>query len=114
MAAKRHCGRFVGLALISGPILAVGLFCAGPAQADAASFLSDVHSAGIGDFGGGDPALLLTGQRLCQQLSYGAPAGQLQALALQRSDADLGPNGLSPQEADLLVNYAQADLCPSA
>jgi hypothetical protein len=57
---------------------------------------------------------LQTGQRLCQQLSYGAPPGQLQALALQRSDTDLGPNGLNPQQADLLVYYAQADLCPSA
>jgi hypothetical protein len=114
MAAHRRGGRLTGLAVLGGPLLIAGLVCASPAQADAASYLNDLHNAGIRDFGGGDAALLQTGQRLCQQLSYGTPPGQLQALALQRSDTDLGPNGLNPQQADLLVYYAQADLCPSA
>jgi hypothetical protein len=114
MAAHRRCGRFKGLAVISSPLLVAGVLCAGPAQADAASYLNDLHSAGIRDFDGGDAALLLTGQRLCQQLSYGVPPAQLQALALQKSDTDLGSNGLNPAQADLLVYWAQNDLCPTA
>jgi Protein of unknown function (DUF732) len=114
MAAHRRSGRFLGLAAIGGPLLVAGVFCAGPAQADAASYLNDLHNAGIRDFDGGDAALLLTGQRLCQQLSYGVPPGQLQAMALQKSDTDLGPNGLNPAQADLLVYWAQQDLCPSS
>jgi hypothetical protein len=113
MAAQRRSGRFVSLAAITGPLVVAGVIWAGPAQADAISFLNDMHSAGIQDFGGGDAALLLAGQRICQQISYGAPPAQLQGLALQRSDTDLGPNGLTPQQADLLVNYAIADLCPA-
>lgn len=111
MAAQR---RFMGLAVLSSPLLIAGVVCAGPAQADAASYLNDLHNAGIREFAGGDAALLQTGQRLCQQLSYGVPPAQLQGLALQTSDTDLGPNGLNPQQADQLVYYAQADLCPSA
>ena len=114
MAAHRRYGRFKGLAVTISPLLVAGVVCASPAQADAASYLNDLHNAGLRDFGGGDAALLLTGQRLCQQLSYGVPPGQLQAIALQTSDTDLGPNGLNLQQADLLVYYAQADLCPSS
>jgi hypothetical protein len=114
MAAQKRRGRFIGLAVISSPFLIAGVVCASPAQADAASYLNDLHNSGIRDFAGGDPALLQTGQRLCQQLSYGVPPGQLQGLALQTSDTDLGPNGLNPQQADLLVYYAQADLCLSS
>jgi Protein of unknown function (DUF732) len=114
MAAQRRSGRFLGLAAITGPLVAAGVVWAGPAQADPISYLNDLHNAGIQDFAGGDPALLVTGQRLCQQLSYGVPPGQLQAMALQKSDTDLGPNGLSPAQADLLVYWAQRDLCPSS
>ena len=114
MAAQKRRGRFIGLAVISSPFLIAGVVCASPAQADAASYLSDLHNSGIREFAGGDPALVQTGQRLCQQLSYGAPPAQLQSLALQTSDTDQGPNGLNPQQADQLVYYAQADLCPSS
>jgi hypothetical protein len=100
------------LAAIAGPLAVAGVVWTSPAQADAISYLNNMHNAGIQDFGGGDAALLLAGQRIRQQISYGAPAGQLQALALQRSDTEMGPNGLTPQQADLLVNYAIADLCP--
>ncbi|OBI60141.1 DUF732 domain-containing protein [Mycobacterium sp. E796] len=114
MAAQRRSGRFMSLAAITIPLVAAGVVWAGPVQADPISYLNDLHNAGIQDFAGGDAALLQTGQRLCQQLSYGVPPAQLQALALQKSDTDLGPNGLNPAQADLLVYWAQRDLCPSA
>ena len=66
------------------------------------------------DVGGGDSALLVTGWKVCSQLSAGATPQQLADLALQRSDSDLGAKGLSPQQAAALINYAQADLCPNA
>jgi|ERR1700741_1388773 hypothetical protein len=112
MVAQRRYGRFMGLAVTSGPILVAGVVWASPAQADAASYLNDLHNAGIhGD--GGDGALLQVGQKLCGQVSYGASPGDLKALALQRSDARQGASGLTPEQANELVNYAIADLCPN-
>jgi hypothetical protein len=104
----------VGAALTGGPILVAGVVWASPAQADETTFLNDLHNAGIHDFEGGDTALLQVGYKLCQQLSYGASPGQLQALALQRSDANQGTNGLTPEKANDVVNYTLADLCPNA
>ena len=54
MAAPRRCRRFMGLALTSGPLLVAGVVWASPAQADAASYLNDMHNVGIQDFDGGD------------------------------------------------------------
>ena len=113
MAAQRRYGRFMGSAMISGPLLVVGVAWASPAQADAASYLNDVHSAKIHDVDGGDPALLQVGRKLCDQVLYGASPDELKALALQRSDIDLGAGGLTPQQANDVVNYAIADLCPN-
>ena len=114
MAAPRRYGRFVGTALAAGPLLAAGVIWASPAQADEASYLNDLHNSGIRDFKGGDPALLQVGYKICQQLSYGAPPEQLVALALQRSDGEEGPNGLTPDQANNLIAYTSADLCPPA
>jgi Protein of unknown function (DUF732) len=113
MAARRRYGRIMRLVLLSGPLLVAGAAGAGPAQADAASYLNDLHNAGIHDVDGGDPALLQVGQKLCTQVSYGASPAELQTLALQRSDARLGAGGLTPDQANELVNYALADLCPN-
>jgi hypothetical protein len=112
MAAHRCSGRFVSLAVISAPLVVPGIVGAGPARADATSYLSDLHHAGIRDVGG-DPALLQTGQKLCVQVSYGVTSDQLTALAVQRSDAREGARGLTPVQASELVNYAIADLCPN-
>jgi hypothetical protein len=112
MAAQKRYGQFMGSALASGLFLVAGIVFAGPAQADPASYLDDLHNAGIRDVAGGDPALLQTGSRLCTQLGYGVPPEQLRNLALQTSDTDLGPNGLTVQQADALINYARVDLCP--
>ncbi len=112
MATHRRSGRFVGLAAISGPLVVAGLVGAGPARADAASYLSDLHNAGIRDVGG-DSALLQTGQKLCVQVSYGVTSAQLAALAVQRSDSREGARGLTSVQASELVNYAIADLCPN-
>jgi Protein of unknown function (DUF732) len=112
MATHRRSGRFAGLAAISGPLVVAGIVGAGPARADAASYLSDLHNAGIRDVGG-DSALLQTGQKLCVQLSYGVTSDQLTALAVQRSDAREAARGLTPLQASELVNYAIADLCPN-
>jgi hypothetical protein len=112
MAAQRRYRRFMGLAVISGPLLFSGIVWASPAQADATSYLNDVHNAGIRD-AGGDSALLNTGQRLCLEMGDGASPGQLQALAVQRSDAREGARALTTQQADALVDYAIVDLCPN-
>jgi hypothetical protein len=101
------------LAVAGGPLLVAGIAWASPAQADAASYLNDLHHAGIQDVAGGDPALLQVGQKLCTQVSYGVSPAQLKTMALQRSDAQLGPGGLNPAQANELVNYAVADLCPN-
>lgn len=101
----------MGLAMVGGPLLAAGVTWASPAQADATSYLKDLHNAGIQDVDG-DAALLQTGQKLCTQISYGVPPGQLKTMALQRSDAKLGANGLTPQQANAVVHYAIVDLCP--
>ncbi|BBZ44937.1 DUF732 domain-containing protein [Mycobacterium parmense] len=112
MSATGRCGRVVGFGLMSGPLLGAAIVWAGPAQADPGSYLNDLHKAGIHDVNGGDAALLRTGQKLCQQISYGASPQELQGLALQRSDSTLGPNGLTPVQAAEVVNFAVADLCP--
>ncbi|MGZ4513216.1 MAG: DUF732 domain-containing protein [Mycobacterium sp.] len=113
MAARKRYGRLMGSALAGSAFLTAGVL-AGPAQADDTSYLNDLHNAGIHDVGGGDAALLVTGWKLCTQLSYGATPVQLADLALQRSDSDLGAKGLSPEQAGALINYAQVDLCPRA
>ncbi len=112
MAAHRRYGLFMGTALLGGPLLVAGVVCASPAQADEASYLKDLHNSGIQDFNGGDAALLQVGYKLCQQMSYGASPEQLVALALQRSNGQEGPNGLTPDQANNLIAYTAQDLCP--
>lgn len=114
MRTRGRCRQSVGTALLGGSLLAAGVVLAGPAQADANGFLSDMHKDGIHAINGGDAALLQAGLNVCQQLSWGAPASQLEGLALQRSDDNQGSGGLTPQQADDVVNYAARDLCPPA
>ena len=114
MFTHRRCRRITRFALASGPLLAAAIMCAGPAEADAASFLSHVHGAGIHETQGGDAALLQTGQKLCAEMRSGATPLQLSSLALQRSNSSQGGNGLSPAQADALISYARVDLCPGA
>jgi hypothetical protein len=111
MELRRLTTGFIGSALLGGPLLA-SLVWAGPAQADTAGFLNDMHRDGVHAVAGGDEALLQAGLNVCQQLSWGAPPTQLEGLALQRSDDRQGSGGLSPQQADDIVGYAQRDLCP--
>ena len=112
MALERRCRRFMGLALISGPLLVAGVVWASPAQADAASYLNDMQNAGIHDVGG-DAALLQVGQKLCDETWNGYPPDELADMALQRSDTIRGAHGLTPQQANEFVYYAKADLCPN-
>lgn len=114
MAARRRCFRFVGAALVSGPLVLAAVLCAGPARADQAAFLNDLHHAGIHPVNGGDPELLQMGADLCQQLSWGASPQQLEGLALQRSDADQGMGGINGRQAADVVMFALRDLCPNA
>lgn len=102
----------MGSALLGGSFLAAGVVLAGPAQADANSFINDMHKNGIHAVNGGDQALLQAGLNVCQQLSWGAAPSQLEGLALQRSDDNQGAGGLSPIQADDIVDFASADLCP--
>jgi len=113
VAAQRRCRRFMGVALTSGPLLVAGVVCASPAQADAASYLNDMHNVGIQDFDGGNAALLQVGQKLCDETWYGYPPDELADMALQRSDTIRGAHGLTPRQANELVYYAKADLCPN-
>jgi Protein of unknown function (DUF732) len=112
MAAHGRYRRVMGLALASGPLLVAGVVWASPAQADAASYLNDVHNVGIRDVGG-DAALLQMGQKMCDETWYGWPPDRLAAMALQRSDTIRGAHGLTPQQANEFVYYAKADLCPN-
>jgi hypothetical protein len=120
MAAPRRCRRFIGLALASVPLLVTGVVWASPAQADAASYpndmhnyLNDMHNVGIQDFAGGDPALFQVGQNLCNAIWDGDTPAELAAMALRRSDSVRGTHGITPKQADELVYYAKADLCPN-
>lgn len=103
----------LGLVLLSAPLLA-GVIWASPAAADANSFIRDMHRDGIHAVSGGDASLLQAGLNLCQQLSWGAPPSQLEGLALQRSDDRQGAGGLTPQQAEDVVDLAWRDLCPTA
>jgi hypothetical protein len=114
MAAQKLHRRFMSTALIGGPLLAGGIAWATPAQADEASYLNDLHNAGIHAESGGDAALLQTGWKICQQIGYGTPLTELRNLALQRSDGTEGSNGLTVPQANDLVDFALFDLCPRA
>jgi len=117
MAACRLYGRFISAALTVGPLLLSGMLAgviwAGPARADQAAFLTDLHNAGIHAVDGGDDALLQMGADLCQQLSWGASPQQLELLAMQRSDADQGSGGINGRQAADVVIFALRDLCPN-
>ncbi|OBH09490.1 hypothetical protein A9X03_04215 [Mycobacterium sp. E1715] len=114
MPGQRAYGRFIKTALVSGPVLVAGVALAGPAHADATTFVSDLHKNGIHAVSGGDAALVQMGLSVCQQLSWGAPPSQLEGLALQRSDSRQGAGGITPQQADDVVIDAVRDLCPDA
>ena len=111
MAAQRRCRRFMGSVLTCGPLLVAGVVWASPAQADASSYLHDLHNVGIHD-SNGDAALLQVGQNLCDEIWDGDPPAELAAMVLKRSDAVRGAGGLTPQQADEFVYYVKADLCP--
>ena len=108
MAAQRLSGRFIRAAFVGGPLLIAGVVCASPAQADVASYLTHLHNIGIQGLVGGDAQLVQDGQIICQQVSWGAPPSQMQSLTLTDN------HGLSPRQADALVDYALVDLCPRA
>ena len=105
MAAQRLSGRFIRAALVGGPLLIAGVVCASPAHADDASYLTHLHNIGL-DYG--DAAMLRDGRVICQQVSWGAPPSEMQSLTLTQN------HGLSPRQADAIVDYALADLCPRA
>jgi hypothetical protein len=56
---------------------------------------------------------LQVGHKLCVDTWYGYPPDELAAAVLQISDTARGADGLTPQQADELVYYAKADLCPN-
>ena len=97
MTAQRRCRRFMGLALTSGPLLVAGVVWASPAQADAASYLNDMHNVGIQDFDGGDAAMLHAGQVFCGEIWDGYPPAELAAMALQTLRHRPGRSWAHPQ-----------------
>ena len=88
------------------------LALAAPAHADEASYLNHLHNAGIIS-PDGDAILLQVGWGICTQLANGASPDQLRAQALYNSDTGEGSSGIDPEQADDVVNYAMADLCPN-
>ncbi len=113
MATQRHYRRFVGTALVGGPLLVAGVVWASPAHADQTSYLNDLHNDGIQSVEGGDAQLMNAGVELCNEVWYGLDPSQLAAGLLLNSDTRLGTKGLTPKQASDLVSYAVADLCPS-
>jgi Protein of unknown function (DUF732) len=105
--------RFLGTALVGGPLLVAGVVWASPAHADQTSYLNDLHNHGIHDFAGGDAAMVKQGWIVCNEIWGGESPGQLAAMALQRSDTVQGSKGLTPQQASDFVSYAVTDLCPN-
>ena len=105
MAGQRLSGRFIRTALVGGPLLVAGVVCAGPAHADEASYLAHLRNIGL-DYG--DASMLQDGRVICQQVSWGAPPSEMQALTLTQN------HGLTPRQADAIVDYALVDLCPRA
>jgi Protein of unknown function (DUF732) len=86
---------------------------AAPAHADETAYLNHLHNAGITN-DKGDAALVQVGWNMCAQLANGVSRQELRAQVLFDSDTLEGSNGINPDEADDIVNYAMADLCPSA
>ena len=112
MALQRRCRRFMGLALTSGPLLVAGVVWASPAlQADATSYLNDMHHVGIQDFDGGDAALLQVGQGLCAEIWDGEPPAELAAASLHRSDTVRRADGLTPQQAERTLFTMPKPIC---
>lgn len=113
MAARTLRGGFMGVALLGGPLLALGVLWAGPALADETTYLKDLHNDGIQALSGNDQVLLQLGRNMCDELSRGTPAEQLEDVVLQQSDTEQGARGLSPKQANDIVFYAMVDLCPN-
>jgi hypothetical protein len=110
---NRRYRRFLGTALVGGPLLLGGVVWASPAHADQTSYLNDLHNHGIHDAAGGDAAMVQQGWRVCDEVWGGEPPRDLAAMALQRSDTVQGVKGLTPQQANYFVSYAIVDLCPN-
>ena len=110
---KRRYRRFLGTALVGGPLLVAGVVWASPAHADQTSYLNDLHNHGVHDFAGGDAAMVKQGWIVCNEVWGGESPRQLAAMALQRSDTTQGSKGLTPQQASYFVSDAIADLCPN-
>jgi hypothetical protein len=108
MAAQRLSGAFIRAALVGGPLLFAGVVCASPAHADEASYLTHLHDIGVPGGAGADAQLVRDGRIICNQVRWGAPASEMQSLMLTDS------HGLSPRQADAVVDYALVDLCPHA
>jgi hypothetical protein len=101
---------FTAVTLVAGAMVA-GTGFAAPAYADENAYLTHLHDAGITD-ASGDSALLQVGWDLCRQFSNGASLEQLRAQVLYNSDTGEGSQGVGPAQANDVVNYAIADLCP--
>lgn len=102
-----------GMTPIFGTLLAAGVVAAIPAKADTTRYLNDVENAGISSETG-DSGILRTGYQICDLISSGLSPKEVEAQIVYNSDSNEGSNGVDPQEANQLVNFAVADLCPSA
>jgi hypothetical protein len=86
---------------------------AAPAHADETSFINDLHNIGL-VYDGGEPAMLNMGHKICDALRDGLSPSELASRILYNSDENQGDDAIGSEEADQVVTYAVADLCPGA
>ena len=84
---------------------------AGPPTADVTTYLNDMHSAGIFS-DDGDSDLVSGGWAICRELSAGASRQEVAAEITDASHKYHGADGVTPNDADKAVLYANHDLCP--
>jgi len=112
MAARRLSGQCTGAVVLGVPLLVAGLVWASPVHADATSYVNDMHNAGITS-AGGDSDLLQTGRTVCDLIASGVTPTDVAAQILNNSDSHEGSGGISPEQANDIVNFAMSDLCPT-
>jgi len=112
MARQRLYGR-LGAAVVGVPVLVAGVALAAPAYADEATYVNDMHNAGIAS-ADGDSGLLSTGKQVCDLIHSGTSPADVKAKLVYNSNSSQGSSGITADQANAIVNYAMVDLCPSA
>jgi hypothetical protein len=94
-------------------VVVASLAFAAPAHADETTFLKDLHNIGLVN-DGGEPAMLSMGHKICEALREGLSPPELDSRILYNSDENQCDDAIGSENADQVVTYAVADLCPGA